>query len=341
VLGLVVVVLWTMVLAACSSESSTESTTSRPSTEPTPTSPTSPNASLGGTTKITREAWLWPFAADSPWNAGVGSGAVLEAPSAPLTSALINPAVKVWVNSSSYSHPIYRASDSDPMATVRQRGRPDVQYRIPDAAVPAEGTDRHLHVVDPSGRWLNETWSMRGANPTWTAGYYQRVDLHGSGFGAGTRASGASGAGGLIRAWELNAGDIRHALAIAISSAQLSTGIAWPATRTDGNASSNFGRVPMGTYAAIPPTVDLVALGLTPEGQAVGRAMQGYGVYVVDRSSVFALYTEPSVDGAVLTKLRADVDTLRRYLRVVTNNGPGTVNGGGSRSVPAAPTFAS
>lgn len=328
--GLVPVVLGTMVLATCSSESAPRESAAR-----------APLTSER-TEARTREAWLWPFAAQSPWNAGVGSGAVFQAEAGPLTSALISRAAKAWFNGQSYSHPIYRASKGDPMATVRQDGRPDEKYRIPDEAMPAEGRDRHLHVVDPSGRWVDETWHMEGANPMWTTDYHVRVNLRGTGFGAGTRASAASGMGGLIRKWELEAGEIRHALALAITASQLSRDFTWPATRTDGGVAHNTGPVPMGTYAAIPPTVNIDTLGLSSEGKVIGLAMQRYGVYVVDRTSdVFALYTEPTVSGSILSKLRSDLDALRRHVRVVTNNGPSTVNGGGTRAVPAAPAFAS
>lgn len=246
------------------------------------------------------------------------------------------------MNGPTYSHPIYRASADDPVAIVRQSGRPEERYRIPDGAVPAQGNDRHMHVVDPSGRWANETWKMQGSNPAWTARYHVLVDLHSVGFGAGTRASGASALGGLIRNWELDAGEIRHAIAIAITSSQLSKGFTWPANRTDANAGSNSGPVPMGTYAAIPSSVDIASLGLSAEGQAIGRAMQLYGVYVVDRASdAFVVFAEPNVSGPVVTRLRTALATLRPHLRVVANNGPGTVNGGGTRSVRAVPPFAS
>jgi hypothetical protein len=288
----------------------------------------------------TRQAWQWPFSADSPWNAGVGAGAVFERNTAPRTSNLLDGRVTPWVNADQYSHPIFRAAATDPVATVRERGRPDARYHIPDAARPAAGADHHLHVIDPSGRYVEEAWSMVGANPSWTAGHHVTVDLRGNGLGKGTRAYGGSAIAGLIRSWELGAGEIDHALALSISEQQLRSGAVWPASRQDVAAGGYRGRVPMGTYAAIPAWVDLGQLGLTPEGLVLGRALQRYGAYVVDHThGAFTFSAEPTVAGPALAHLRADAGKLRPWLRVVTNNGPDRVNGGGARTVPPAPPF--
>ena len=47
---------------------------------------------------------------------------------------------------------------------------------------------------------------------------------------------------------------------------------------------------------------------------------------------------EPSLDDtAALTNMRRDLATIRPHLRVVTNNGPSSVNGGGTPRRPLAP----
>jgi hypothetical protein len=276
---------------------------------------------------IGREAWLWPFSADSPWNAGVGAAARYEDAAAPQTAALIRGDLGAWVNADQYSHPVYRASVLDPVATVRMSNGATAQYRIPNSARPCAGSDANLHVVDPTGRWLDESWHMSGENPSWTSGYHRTTDLFGSGFGTGVRASGASAAGGLIRRWELDRGSIRHALALAITGAQLRRGPVWPATGEDGNAASTYsGPVPMGALVAIPRGVDVNALGLSPIGVVLARAMQDYGVFVVDRTDgAIALYAEPVVGGAQLTALRDAFKVLRGKLRIVSDNGGGRV----------------
>jgi hypothetical protein len=291
-----------------------------------------------------REAWRWPFSAESPWNYGVGQGARFEQPTDPATSSLLDPRAKPWVNTSSYSHPVVRASGDDPVATVTlPNGRPPVQLRIPGWARPAQGGDGHLHVVEPGGRYVDETFKLKGANPSWTAGHHARIDLHGPGVGTdGTRAYGGSAIAGLIRTWELEAGTIRHALALAVPTDQLRAGPVWPATREDRHGARSYrGGLPMGAFAAIPPDVDVEALGLSPEGLVVARALQRYGAYVVDAAAgSFVLYAEPGAPAEAISRLRADVGRLRGHLRVVANNGPKSVNGGGApRSAPPAPPF--
>jgi hypothetical protein len=168
-----------------------------------------------------------------------------------------------------------------------------------------------------------------------------RTDLYGPGVGqGGVRAYGGSAIGGLIRSWELEEGTIRHALALALDADQLGRGPVWPATAEDGDAARSYtGDVPMGTLAAIPPSIDVAALGLSPAGLAAAHALQDYGAYVVDRSGCTCLYAEPSAPATAVSQLRKDVARLRSLLRVVTNSGPAAVGGPGSRRAPLAPAL--
>ena len=291
---------------------------------------------------VLREAWKWPFASTSPWNMPIGSGAQFAATSDPRTASLLDGRSSPWVNAGTYSHPIYRARSTDPMATFRRSGHDDVTYRVPLDARAADGGDQHLHVVDPAGRYVDESWNTEGSHPSFTTGHHVRTDLYGPGVGeGGVRAYGGSAIGGLIRQWELDAGSIRHALALAVDGFQLRRGPVWPATTEDGNASSSYsGNLPMGSLVAIPGSVDVNRLGLTSSGLVVARALQDYGAYVVDRSGAFTFYAEPSTEGsAALRELRRDVAALRAQLRVVTNNGPGSVGGGGIPRAPLAPSL--
>jgi hypothetical protein len=287
-----------------------------------------------------RDAFRWPFATTSPWNMPVGANATYESASSPRTSNLNDARAKAWVNARDYSAPIYRAAGSDPLATVNDGGRIS-QYRIPAGAQPSNGTDGALFIVDPSGRWVDETWRMSGGPLAWSTSYHVRNDLRGSGWGSGgVRAAGGSGIGGIIRHWEVDAGVIRHGLALSVADFQLARGPVWPATAEDGNAASVYkGLNPIGTFAAIPPTVDVTTLGLSREGLMLAHALQDYGSYVVDRnSSSFVLKADPSLDGtSALSNMRRDLATLRPHLRVVTNNTPTSVNGGGTPRAPLAP----
>jgi hypothetical protein len=74
----------------------------------------------------------------------------------------------------------------------------------------------------------------------------------------------------------------------------LQTGYVWPATEQDWNSPTAYsGAIPMGSYFAIPPTVNLAGLGLqTAEGLMLATAARNYGCYVTDSSGSAAFYCE-------------------------------------------------
>jgi hypothetical protein len=342
----VVIALLVGLLAVVTATSATAGAGRKPpGTRPKPTSTTTSTTTAPTTTTTTapipsRDLTVWPFASTSPWNLPIGTGATFASSADPRTVSLLLPSATPWINAGQYSHPIYRATDADPMATVSRPGYPTESYRIPASATPAAGTDQHLHVVEPNGRWLHETWNTTGTSPTYATGYHVLTDLTGPGMGqGGVRAYGGSAIGGLIRRWDLDEGAIRHALALAITGNQLQSGYVWPATAQDGNAASTyFGSLPMGSYVAIPPTVDVEVLPISSAGKVLARALQTYGAYVVDRAGAFTFFAEPTLSGdARVTAMRNDLAAIRATLGVVTNNSASNVNGGGVRRAPLAP----
>ncbi|MEK6624007.1 MAG: hypothetical protein AABY86_03505 [Bdellovibrionota bacterium] len=308
----------------------------------------------------------WPFSVESPWNTPIGNGAIYQEVSDLCTRSLISEASKAWINSAEWSHPIYHASNNDPIvpivrvesakyvgftqADVDKEGVEQIRIHIPVHVKPAMpldtqtlATDAHLHIIDPTGRWLDEMWrAFPRKSGGWNVGHYNRTDLYGPGvLAGGVRAYGGSAIGGLIRSGELAKG-IPHALAIAQPSSHLwPGGPVWPANVMDDGAEKNYkGHYPMGQLAAIPPNINLLHLNppLSPQGLAIGRAMQDYGVYNVD-SGGSVVYAEATVEKE-LGQAREDVPRLWALLRCVKNNSPASVGGGGSvRRAPLAPVL--
>ena len=317
-----------------------------------------PEARCGRPVAGSRDATVWPFAVSSIWNLPVANSARFQNATAFQTLNLTDGHFTTGINSEAYSLPVYYASASDPWASVvwidahdlSYRDRGTFRYRIPDRAKPSgpsDGGDLNLVVIDPDRRHAHETWLMEGSNPIWRTGYYIETDLYGPGFGeGGPRAYGGSSLGGLVRKFDVQKGMIRHALALALDTTQLAAyedgagrcvGYVWPAIGQDMTACTPGARYqglnPVGSYAAIPGTVDLRSLGLKSRaGEMIAQAAQDYGVYVVDRAGggANALYAEPGVGEQWLAALRTsgDLDRVRRDLRVVTDNGPSTPNGG-------------
>jgi hypothetical protein len=305
-----------------------------PTTAPPTTTPTTAPPVTG-----TRDARLWPFAADSPWNTPIGTAAQFASPTSDPRYGHLTDAY-VAINAQTWSMSTYLASPADPVRTVTSHAG-TWQYRIPNNAVaagPADG-DRHLLVIDPGGSYVDECWlATKQVNGDWWCEYHVRNDLRGSGvLEGGVRAYGGSALAGLIRTWEIQQGKVSHALAMAVPRRDMLHGPVWPASSEDGNATYG-GSLPMGSLVAIPRSVDLASLGLSPGGLVIATAMRDYGAYLVDASENFTLFAEPSAEG-ILSGARADLDKIRAQLRVVTNNSPATPGGGGTPIAALAPAF--
>lgn len=232
-----------------------------------------------------------------------------------------------------------------------------VQIRMPADAHPDPTTftsfdawgdtdhrDAHMTIIDPDGKHAHEFWQARKDNGTGAikAVSYVRVpleelgvnisgpitqELTGSyynpaflsyGWGA-TRAYGGSNLGGLIRKDEVTKGPIKHAIAIALPPSSLKRGSVWPATDDD-QSSSYSGPIPMGTRFAIPRSVDLQSLGLSPAHLRLAQALQDYGAIVVDKANGFVMYSEGSqaqADGNALNANGKQMDLLQSLLTVV------------------------
>lgn len=340
----------------------------------------------------------------------VGSGAVFEAATAPITSSFINNSNTPWVNSDSYSEPVYQASAGDPIHTIWDwnsdwGGRPwnSRTIRMPVGVVPAGGTDSNFCIVNPEkteivDAWTAQPWASGQPGPAgivvgdYISGRVMTTNAKGTGFGpspstygppyalgGGIRGCGSSTAGGLIRDWEANPsnpnytdGVIRHALAIAMdvnllyyngqhdpnwslydsNGYGLLGGYVWPATEEDSMAASNYhGSVPMGSFWAIPKTVNINSIGLTTAaGLVVAKACQDYGCYVSDATygTAPSWYAEPSLAGhSFLDQLvnapnynAVDLYTIRAQLRRCTNSTSTSVGGGGTRPIALLPPFA-
>ncbi len=186
----------------------------------------------------------------------------------------------------------------------------------------------------------------------------------------GTTAAGASVIGGSIRKGEsARIGGIQHALAALVHYRALNRNgpgghsYVWPANRSDDPSGyGTSGNLFMGSLLAIPPTVDITKLGITNRyALEIVRAMQDYGIYIVDTSPWWEFIGEVT-DGiklkveqwnaaswdwnatmypAIASSHRAVLDDVKKalpYLMVVANNSPTTVGGGGTpRRPPASP----
>lgn len=298
-----------------------------------------------------RDIRLFPFADSSVWVLPRGDRATMQHRDDPMTANLIDPRVGIWANQSTYSHPISQAKYSDPVATMKDivYSARSAAYRIPANAEIAAGTDRHMHIITPDGKYVHEAFGVvRVDEKNYTCKRHHKVSLNGSGLGPqnGVRAYGGSAIAGLIRSWEVQNMCIEHPTAWALTSSQLlCTGGDWgydsrgygkslgyvdPATEQDYDSKHTYeGLVPMGAYFSIEN--DAVLSGLSVAGRMLAESVRDRGAYVVDRSSVMTCYIEPSAPAWFRVQLLPDLPRIRSMFRIVTNNTPETPNGAGLR----------
>ena len=240
-----------------------------------------------------------PYADSSPFNRPLPPSPRLLDGSAAIVRELAPAPDKLTVGNSDtrwdYSHPIYYSSPCDPEFTLHcyesSWGRCPIEghrVRIPDRARPASGEDAHLTVVDAGSGWEYDLYKVRskpagGGTLEFRWGGLTRLD--GPGNGSGATVSGFGNLAGIIRAQELAAGEINHALFMVI---QCSSGkTVYPATGGAGSRCTNpAGAPPMGARFQLDMSdAEIGSLRVPAWKKTILRAMARYGMYFGDTGS--------------------------------------------------------
>jgi hypothetical protein len=144
--------------------------------------------------------------------------------------------------------------------------------------------DAHLTIADPITNKVYSLWQAIRSGASWSASYGGLAALNGDGretTGSST-ASNISRYAGVIRAAEIQAGKIDHALFVA---SDITTGtFRYPANKSDGkNAGGVAVPVSQGTRLQLDPSIDVDAItGITPAEKTIAKALQTYGAYIGD-----------------------------------------------------------
>jgi hypothetical protein len=250
-------------------------------------------------------ARLQLFAPTSVWNQPLAADAPVDPASATLVQTLRNTVAQTdaWVQWQGTS-PLYVVPAGQPTARVQlDTGSWGATLRkalkavpIPANAVPAEGSDAHMTIYQPSTDRLWELFQARKLADGWHAswggamskaslspGFYNADSWPGmSNTSWGATASSLPVIAGTMLARELRAGVIAHAIAISIPWAKPNV-YAWPAQRTDGK-STDPNAIPEGARFRLDPTLNVDALNLSPAVRAIAIAAQRYGMIVRDQT---------------------------------------------------------
>ena len=309
----------------------------------------------------TRDPVRQPFASNSPWNIALCSGARLE----PVRSAALDLARRgAAVLPASHDRALFTARADDPEVEVADRytGLPLARIRAPGDALRGWTRPATATLLDPAEGVAHELALADRGEDGLRAMLCREIDLRGTGIPpaqAGHTFGGFPVLAGVIRAGELARGT-PHALAASALHTGLSRGPdggahVWPSRHVplENKLLARMGaegNVRFGTLLALPPSVDLAALGVGTNGPAyeLARALQDYGAYVTHSygpapadgaggwvQPALQFFAE-SEDADALRALSAAAARIVPLLQVVANNAPGTPGGGGSPRRPPA-----
>jgi hypothetical protein len=279
-----------IVVLACGENGGGEYFFSDPPTAPKP--PTLPYARL--------------YSSDSPFNQLIGANPSIDPNSDAYISRLMA-ADKLLLIWKQYSAPFYFATDSTPRYDVVLTCGPAwelgvtrlVGVPIPDWAEPSHDIDGADHPVADCGEDsdqdnnmviidLNDSceydlWQARKKDGVWYASWGNSIKTSSDGIytkGLSSRASGFAFSQGVIWPHELLNDSIPHALAISYPFTR-SGGPVPPATESDGITDA-ADALPIGARLQLNPGLNLDSVNLAPYEKTIARAMQLYGIFLVD-----------------------------------------------------------
>lgn len=324
-----------------------------------------------------RDKNTWPFACDSIWNMPIGSSAQYVDANIGSKSVGADIDWFIKTKDSDPAVPTYmiptwgegRCAGTTPQQQAQWHPEAGQPLKIPYDLIisDAKGVstpNNSSAFLMPDGKTLvnfNGIARCQQGAPLY-GNWFGQNDIYGDGIAGGHGGSAMSSIGGSIRKGELlNDEPIHHALKIDLWGQWLyynpsspTPGRRWPATLADANAPNQYkGSSPalvMGSLLAIPPNVTADSLGLTSNvGKKLFQAMQNYGGYVVDDAGWDYNYicvehsAEVEYEAAIGhpldqdAGLQADFAKIIAAVKVVDNNGPNSIGGGGTPRQPLAP----
>jgi hypothetical protein len=196
-----------------------------------------------------------------------------------------------------YYHPIYFSRASDPeyvLDATQSWGTAEVEghrIHVPEAARPAAGGDGHMSVITEDG-WEYDLWTVSSkpaGGGTLRFGWGGRTRVDGDGLGSNATAAHFGLAAGVIRAPELEAGRIDHALFMGVRCTAAPSAAVYPAAPGTAEAcsrqrgESDADAPPMGSRFVLDMSdAEIDALRVPGWKKTILRALSTYGMIVGD-----------------------------------------------------------
>jgi hypothetical protein len=262
---------------------------------------------------------LRPYSPDSIWNTPIDSHPNYDPHSADMISTIgLDYNGKITSNPLDYSYTVYFVDsttprwnipcDSNNCTIVRQEGVSKTtvleNVPIPPEARPAGGTDAAMIVIN---RETLDEYNFLGVVRTATGWAIDNGSLYNLSFNGTPPKYSSRGAGvpyyaGLIRPWEIEQGKIEHVIGFAYSF-PASDRCVYPASKTDGSSNLPYS-IPQGARLQLDPSLtdaDFNQMGLSATGKIIARALQEYGMILVNVSGRPKIYVENLDDNPLAT----------------------------------------
>lgn len=307
-------------------------TMSPPSSPPTPTPRTTADVfcGLGSFAAGNWPTACWrPYADSSPFNQPLPPAPRLLPNSESIVQRVLGmgPIADLVVapdTASDWYHPTYYSHSGDPAYVVHcvKYACPieGLTVRIPVPARPAAGGDGHMTVVDQATGWEWDFWqvaprSATGGTLTISAG--GRTAITGDGLNSQANAGQWGLLGGIIRAQELQAGRIDHALFMMVGCTH--SGHVYPAGGNSDICADQANAPRTGERFQLAMSADEIQALAVPEWKkTILRALATYGAYVGDTGGNEA-FTFQFESGSTYTSFGV-ADPLAAF--AATNQGP-------------------
>jgi len=317
----------------------TVTTTTSSTTAPTTTAPTSGSTGTSETTlpeacrttetvvfsatNLPGGCWR-PYSDASPFNQVLPAGAKISSRSDAIVRRITgfgsvqNLTAGQAGTADDFGHPTFYNKVTDPEFTVHcveDWGTCPVEgmkVRIPDQAKAAAGDDGHMTVVDQASGFEYDFWQVRNKpagggriDISWGG----RIRIDGDGLGADATAAKFGNLAGIIRAQEMERGEINHALFMVIKCD--SGSYVYPAKKTGAKCADGTDAPPMGTRLKLDMTdAEINSLSVPAWKKTIFRAMANYGLIFGDTGSgSWAIQAE---SGSTYTSFGKE-DALKTY----------------------------
>jgi hypothetical protein len=268
-----------------------------------------------------------PYSKTSIWNIPIGPSPKYDPYSLEMVSNLVlSHEGKIITAGEAYNYPVYFADAQSPrwdiLCTINKctiaNSDQDVirtdsvqNVPIPENAQPGEDTDARMIIIDKVTHTEYDLSKAQRTDTGWTTGTVSVYNIlwdatpvmHSS------RGSGIPAYAGLLRPWEIQQGRIEHALAFGYTEPAVEQCV-FPASKTDGESSLYFA-IPEGARLQLDPSLtdaDFDQMGLDKTGKIIARALQEYGMILVDDSGSLKIYVEDLINNPYATEEWTDPD---------------------------------